>query len=87
MKRNLNNLVRRNLKNTLETSGEDEELHSKRVGKMENTLETSEEDQELHSKRVGKMKNTLETSGEGAPGNIHVIASLLLSLWIYLEIF
>jgi hypothetical protein len=49
------------LKNTLETSGEDRKLHSKRVEKIENytrneqrrckpTLETSGEDVKVHSK-------------------------------------
>ncbi len=53
-------------KTTLETSGEDVKLHSKRVEKMWNytqnewrrcktTLETSGEDVKLHSKRVEKM--------------------------------
>ncbi len=52
-------------KNTLETSGEDVKLHSKRVEKTlnytqnewrkhETTLKTSGEDVKLHSKRVEK---------------------------------
>ncbi len=56
----------RRCKTTLETSGEDVKLHSKRVEKMLNyarnewgrcktTLETSGEDVKLHSKRVEKM--------------------------------
>ncbi len=39
-------------KTTLETSGEDVFLHSKRVENMVITLETSEENVFLHSKRV-----------------------------------
>ncbi len=53
---------------TLETSGEDVKLHSKRVEKMQNhipnewrrfkiTLETSGEDLKLHSKRVEKIRS------------------------------
>jgi hypothetical protein len=53
------------LKFTLETSGEDGKIHSKRVEKMgkytrnewrrcETTLETSGEDVKIHSKRVEK---------------------------------
>ncbi len=62
-------------KTTLETSGKDVTLHSKRVGKMWNytrnerrrcktTIETGGEDVTLHSKRVEKAKTTPETSGE-----------------------
>ena len=67
-------------KTTLEASGEDVKLHSKRVGKMwnytrnewrrcETTLETSGEDVKLNSKRVEKLRfdSTLETSGEQGP--------------------
>jgi hypothetical protein len=56
----------RRCKTTLDTSGEDAKLHSKRVKKMKNytrdewrrcktTLETSGEDEKLHSRRVEKM--------------------------------
>ncbi len=44
-----------NRKTTLETSGENAKLHSKRVEKCEITLETSEEDMKFHSKRLEKM--------------------------------
>jgi hypothetical protein len=55
-------------KTTLETSGKDVKLHSKRVEKIRNytqnelktykiTLETSGEDQKIHSKRVVKIRN------------------------------
>ena len=58
--------ARLSLKTTLETSGEDVNLHSKRVEKIKNhtrsewrsyktTLETSGEDVKLHSKRVERM--------------------------------
>ena len=58
----------RRCKTTLETSGEDAKLHSKRLGKGHNytrnewrrcktTLGTSGEDATLHSKRVGKGHN------------------------------
>jgi hypothetical protein len=58
-------------KTTLETSGEDIKLHSKRVEKMSNytrnewgryktALKTSGEDVKLHSKRVGKMYSSAE---------------------------
>jgi hypothetical protein len=39
---------------TLQMSGEDSKLHSKRVEKMKNTLEKSGEDEKQHSKRVEK---------------------------------
>ncbi len=42
-------------KTTLETSGEDVKLHSKRVGRCETTLEKSGKDAKLHSGRVEKM--------------------------------
>ncbi len=52
---NVRDLPLQGWETTLETSGEDVELHSKRVEKIETTLETSGEDVELHSKRVENM--------------------------------
>ncbi len=42
-------------KNTLETSEEDEKIHSKRVKKMKKYTRKGWEDEYIHSKRVEKM--------------------------------
>ncbi len=47
--------------NTLETSGEDGKLHSKRVEKMENTLETSGEDGKYTRNECSFKVNSLLT--------------------------
>jgi hypothetical protein len=62
------------LQTTLETSGEDAKLHSKRVEKMpkytrnewkrcQNTLETSGKDVKIHSKRVDNIDFQCNQSG------------------------
>jgi hypothetical protein len=63
MDKNIPSLLVPKKSSTLETSGKDEKLHSKRVGKIKDstrnewkrsktTLQTSGEDQKLHSTRV-----------------------------------
>ncbi len=57
---NLSTIERRSTlkgQTTLETSGEDEKQHSKRVEKMKNNFETGGEGAKPHSKSVEKMKN------------------------------